>query len=441
MSDKKLTILGIAAVVAVLWAVIQARVSNRPRSEADRPVYLIQGLDPADIDTIVVGKAADAVTLKRDKNGFVVASKDNYPAKTSEINSLVSKCLEIKTSESITDDPANHADLEVTEEKARNVIKFMTPEPNSTVLAGVVVGKTEELGQGTYVRLLTSDAKSSNRVYVTPNVPWFASGPTSFIDQELIAAKREDIESVTVSTPNGSYVLKPKEGSQDVVLENIPAGKTLKSSDGQSVFTALASLRFDDVKKRPADLKFDKQYICKLKDSTVYTLKIAQTESAKADSDATAENQTKTYVTCEAEFTDTTPVVKGSDVETPEELKAKEAKLLARDNAAKFAADHQAWVYEIADWKAKNLTKEFADLIEDEKKPTQEEPAADANAVTPSSPAGGQVQPAAPLTQDPNAAAPIQAVVSQTQDPNTPASAQPAAPKIEDPSTVKTTSP
>ena len=69
MSDRKLAILGIAAVVAVLWAVIQARVSNRPRSEASGPVYLIQGLDPARIDTIVVGKAAEAVTLKRAANG------------------------------------------------------------------------------------------------------------------------------------------------------------------------------------------------------------------------------------------------------------------------------------------------------------------------------------------------------------------------------------
>lgn len=379
MSDKKLAILGIAAVVSVLWAVIQARVSNRPRSEASRPVYLIQGLDPADIDTIVVGKGEDAITLERDKNGFVVASKDNYPAKTSEINSLVSKCLEIKTSEFITDDPANHQDLEVTEEKARNVIKFMTPEPNSTVLAGVVVGKTEELGQGTYVRLLTSDSKSNNKVYVAPNVPWFASGATGYIEQELLSAKREDIESVTVNSPNGSYVLKTKEGSQDAVLENIPAGKTFKNSDGQSVFTALTSLRFDDVKKRPADLKFEKQYICNLKDSTVYTLDIAQKDD-------------KTYVSCKAEFTDTTPVTKGSDVESEEELKAKEAKLLARDKAQRFTADHQGWVFEIADWKAKNLTKELTDLIEDEKKPAQEPLAADPNAVTPMQPAEPQAE-------------------------------------------------
>lgn len=424
MSDRKLTILGVAAVVMVLWAVVQSRVSNRAKAEPDRPVYLIQGLDPADIGEIIVGKAADAVTLKRAANGFVIASKDNYPAKTSEINSLISKCLEIKTSEFITDNPANHEDLEVTEEKARNIVKFMTPEPNAVVFAGVVVGKSEELGQGTYVRLLSKDPAMSNKVFVTPSAPWFASGPTSFMEQELITAKREDIESVTVNSPNGSYVLKPKEGSQDVVLENIPAGKKLKSSDGQGVFTALTSLRFDDVKKPDANLKFERQYVCKLKDSTVYTVKIARTESAKAASDTTAEKQAKTYITCEAEYTDKTPITKGSDVESPEELKAKETKLLARDKAQKFTAEHQGWVYEISDWKAKNLTKEFADLIEDEEKPKENKAVKDPNAVTPA-------ETAAPQTQEPNTPAPDQTAAPKSNDPNT------AAPKTEDPNTAK----
>ncbi len=414
MSDKKLTILGVVAAVMVVWAVVQSRVSDKTRAEPDRPIYLIQGLDPAGISTIVVGKGENAVTLKRVQSGFIVASKESYPAKTSEVNSLISKCLEIKRSELVTDNPGNHEDLEVTEDKARSVVKFMTPEPNATVLAGVVIGKSEELGQATYVRLLSADPAVSNKVYLAASTPWFASGATSYLEQELVSVKRDDIELVTVNSPNGSYVLKPKEGSQDVVLENIPAGKKLKSSDAQSVFTALTSLRFDDVTRKPSDLKFEKQYICKLKDSTVYTLQLAKKDD-------------KTYATCSAEFTDKTPITKGSDVESEEELKAKEAKLLARDSAAKFAAAHQGWVYEIADWKAKNLTKEFADLIEDEEKPKEESAAVDPNTVTPT-------ETPAPQTQDPNAPSPDQTVAPKSTDPNT------AAPQTEDPNTAQTES-
>jgi len=374
MSNKNLTILGIVAVVMVLWAMVQSSISNRPGGEPTRPVYLIQGFDPSGVDSIVVGTGEAAFTLKRRPGGFVVVDKDNYPAKISEINSLITKCLDIQTSEFVTDNPANHEDLEVTEEKARSVVKFMKADPNSSLLTGVIIGNTEELGQGSYVRLLSSDSASSNKVYITSNAPWFGGGVMDYIDQELITAKREDIESVTASSLNGQYTLKTKEGSQDIVLENMPAGKKLKSSEAQSVFTALTSLKFEDVKKISSDMAFDKQYMCRLKDSTVYALRIAQKED-------------KTYVNCVAEFTDKTPVEKasidqGGEVESEEELKKKEAKLLARDNAVKFTTKHSGWLYEIAEWKAKNLTKELADLIEDEEKP-EEGAAADPNSVIP----------------------------------------------------------
>lgn len=384
MSDKKLTILGIVAVLMVLWAVVQSRVSKRSPSELDRPVYLIQGLDPADIDSVVLGTGEEAVTLKRQGKEFVVVNKDNYPARTSEINSLITKCLEIQTSQFVTESKANHEDLEVTEEKARSVVKFF--KPDSSLITGVVAGKTTELGQGTYVRKASSD-----KVYVAPTVPWLNTQAMNYIEQELTSVKREDVESVTVSSPSGKYTLKTKEDSQDIVLEDIPAGKKLKSSDSQSVFTALTNFRCDDVKKKSSDLTFDRQYVCKLKDSTVYTLKIAQKDD-------------KTYVTCEAVYTDTTDIKKGSEVESEEELKAKEAKLLARDNAPKFTAKHQGWIYEIAEWKAKNLTMELSNLIEDEEKPKEKEDAEDPNAVKPEGTA-------APETEDPN--------TPKAEDPNT----------------------
>ncbi|MHC4438837.1 MAG: DUF4340 domain-containing protein [Planctomycetota bacterium] len=326
------------------------------------------------MNSIVVGTGEDAYTLKNQRGNFVVADKDNYPAKTSEINSLITKCLEIQTSEFVTDNPANHEDLEVTEEKAQSVVKFMKADPNSSLLTGVVIGKTKELGQGSYVRMLSSDAAVSNKVYVTSNAPWFGGGAMNYIEQELITAESEDIESVTVSSQSGQYTLRKKQDSEGVILDNIPAGKKLKSSDARNVLTALTSLRFDDIKKISSDMAFDRQYMCRLKDSTVYALRIAQEDD-------------KTYMSCVAEFTDKTPVEKasidqGGEVESEEELKKKEAKLLARDNAVKFTTKHNGWVYEIPEWKAKNLTKELADLLEDEEKP-EEDTAADPNAVIP----------------------------------------------------------
>lgn len=369
MSNKNLTILGIVTVLMVIWAVIQSRVSSRPRTELGALTYLIQGLDPTDIGSIVVGTGEDAVTMKRIGKHFVVANKDNYPAVTSKISELITSCLDIKTAELYTDEAAYHEDLEVTEEKARSVVKFMTKEPNSTVLAGVIVGKAKELGEGTYVRLLSSDKVSSDKVYVTSNVPWIKSQAMDYIEQELVSVNRDDINSVTVTSSDGEYTLKAKQDSKDVVLENIPAGKKAKSSECDRVFTALSNLRFDDVKKKSSDLSFDRQYVCRLKDSTVYTVRIAQ----KGE---------KTYVNCEAVFTDQTPVTKEREVESEEELKKKEAKLLALDKVRVFSAKHQGWVYEIAEWKAKDLTKDLSELVEDQEKPEEVKGPQEPNSVT-----------------------------------------------------------
>jgi len=145
MSNRKLTVLGIVAVLMVVWAVFQSRISSRPKAEPDRPVYLIQGLEPADIDSIVLRTTENVVTLKRRRGRFVVVDKDNYPAVASEINELITSCLDIRTAELYTSDKANHKDLGVTEEDARSVVKFL--KPDSSLITGVVIGKTREQGR------------------------------------------------------------------------------------------------------------------------------------------------------------------------------------------------------------------------------------------------------------------------------------------------------
>jgi hypothetical protein len=358
MSNKRLTILGIVAACMVVWAVVQSRISNRPRTTTDTPTYLIQGLNPDRIGMIVIGTGDKAVTLNRSSKGFVVTNKDNYPANTSEINNLITSCLGIQTGQFCTDDPKNHKDLGVTKEDARNVVEFWTPEPNSTLLTGVIVGKYKEQGEGSYVRMATSD-----KVYVASETPWIKNQAMDYIDQKLVVTQRENIQSVTVTSPNGQYTLKAKEDGNGVVLENMPAGKKLKDTDAKSVLQALWDIRFTDVKRESADsrdLTFDRKFTCRLKDSTVYTFTIAKKDN-------------KAYVTCQAEFTEGRPTTVGK-TETEEQLKEKESKLLADDNAKQFTAKHQGWIYEIAEWKAKNLTKELADLLEDvkEKEAAQE---------------------------------------------------------------------
>jgi len=302
MDNKKLGILAIVAAVMVIWAGAQSRWSNRTRVELSGPSDLIPGLEPDDIDSIEIGHGDDATKLVRQEGRYVVANKANYPADPKQISDLIIKCLDIKTTELHTDNPKNHEDLEVTEEKAKNVIKFF--KADGSLLTGIIVGKSLESGQGAYVRRANEDP-----VYLAPSVPWFRSEALEYVNQEITSIERGDVNSVTVTTPEGPYTLQS--GAADTVtMTDQPADKKLKDSDAKSVLKALDGLRFDDVNTPAAlgELDFDHLFVCRMDDSTQYRLRVARQGE-------------KTYVKCDAKFTDTTPVtMKPGQVESEEEL-------------------------------------------------------------------------------------------------------------------------
>jgi hypothetical protein len=398
MSNKSLAILGAVAVVMVILAMVVSTVSDGSRTGATGPVHLIQGLNPAAVGKIVVKSGEDVATLRRSGNVFTVAEKSNYPADMKKVNELIRNCVDIKTTGSAhTSNPANHEDLGVTEDKGKSVVKFFTPDPNSKLITGVVVGKSPEAGQGAYVRLLPKDS-----VYLTTESPWIKSRPTDYIDQDLITIKREDINSVTVTPGGENYTLKA--GENDAVsLENLPPGKKLKDTDARSVLIALTDLRFDDVARSGTigGLVYSEQYLCKLNNLVVYTLAIAQ----KND---------KTYAFCTAKYTGE-ELRNDRKVESHEQFVENETKRIAIDQAGIFAAKHTGWIYEISDWKAKNLTKKLSDLLEDVEKPKDPnepaEPAKPVKAAAPKviqapAPKPAQTQPVAPdgaRIEDPNA--------------------------------------
>ena len=153
MSNKNLTILGIVAVLMVIWAVAQSHVSNRASTETEGPAYLLQGLDPADIDSIVLGGSEDTITLKRQQGSFVVVNKDNYPAKASEINNLITKVLEIQTSQFVTD---KDTDIQrKAKDDLRKRLNALNDKLNGYLASTYGIRKYEDLGGNT--RLFSSN--------------------------------------------------------------------------------------------------------------------------------------------------------------------------------------------------------------------------------------------------------------------------------------------
>jgi hypothetical protein len=364
MSSKNISKLAIIAIIMVTAAVIVHLVSNRPAQTNQIRTYLIQGLDPDKVATIVISENDKSTHLQRQGKIFVVSEKNDYPATTERINELFTEVLDIQTKELITDKPQNHPDLEVTPDKAQSIVEFLGSDTNA--ITGVVLGKRTDNGDA-YIRLMDSD-----NVYLCENAPFVRTGPMDYIDQKLLSVNRDDIISVTVTGANGvTYTLESELNSTNVTLAGaLPQGKKL-SPHSTSVFTAPTSIRFDNVFKagsEPGNPTFNHTFICRLNNSTQYILKLAKAGD-------------KNYAVCSAVFT-------GAEEQTPdknvsdEQMKKQQAQLEARDAVAKFNAKCTGWVYELPKWKTDNLTKPLEDILEDikpEKEKTEDtKPAPDA---------------------------------------------------------------
>ena len=342
MSNKTLGILAVIAAVFLTLAIVVSTGPETSPTDMTKARYLIGNIEPGVISKIHIGRGEDAVTLNNTAKGFTVENKDGYPAKTAEINNLINTCIDIKISELYTDDPKNHTDLGVTEEKTRNLVKFF--KEDGSLLTGVIIGDTKQTGEGTYIRMPGSD-----EVYVTLDNPYFRTGAINYVNEQITETlSREQVETVMVDTPQSTYVLSENENG-DIVPDQTLDGN-LKSTEAANVFTALSSLRFNDVSKGAQGLTFTSKYICNTTDDIKYTLRLAQ----KND---------KTFVKCSAVYEGTLPS-KSMQVESPEALKEKEAKYLANETAQKFKQRHKGWTYEISSQSAKNLTKPLTELFE-----------------------------------------------------------------------------
>jgi hypothetical protein len=345
MSHKKLAILAVVAMAMVFWAIALSHQSKRAPSTL--PDRLLQGLDPADIYSVEIGIGDDTIRLTRQEKLFVVSNKENYPAAVKQINELLTQCLDLKPSELISQSASNHEDLEVTEEKAQHVIRFLDPEDK--LITGLIIGKTREGGNGQYVRQVDKDD-----VYLATSVPYFKTNATDYLDQALLSVEEADIQSISLTSPKGTCELVKQEGDKQYKYVNMPDGKQLASTVVTSLFGALSSLQFDDVSRQaPPDVTFDSGLVCKLNSQEVYAFKLGQKDE-------------DTYLTCQGDYLGEKSIqLNTSQKDSKEELQKKEAVLLAQEKVQKFNLKNKGWTYKIPKWKADTLLKTPEDLLED----------------------------------------------------------------------------
>ena len=226
MNDKKLAILGLVAVVSVAAAILVSRIGGVSQSSSLIIGPLIGGVDVDKINSIVVTgeKGTQKVTLVKSEKRFVIAEKENYPASTKKVNELVNQCLDIRTAELQSEDPAFHAELGLTDETAKTTVTFKDSAEQTIV--GLLVSESKPESQEVFAR-----RSDDNKAYLTLQSPWISSRPLDYLDTQLLQVDTKKILEVMVTDPNNlSYTLQSDNGGDVVTLAELPAGKQLKGT-------------------------------------------------------------------------------------------------------------------------------------------------------------------------------------------------------------------
>jgi len=349
MTYRRLLVLVILAGVLVTLTAILYSTPETPSGVFQSGTLLLQGLDAEKVRSIAIRQDASAVTLVRADGGFTVTERGGYPASLAKINELILECLEIRCVEKVTASRDNHPALGVSE-GADGAVSVVFKGEDGKPIVGLVKGKSAPRGSGAYVRLADRDD-----VYISDKYLSLRTAPMDYIDTNLLSVKPADVQKVSVQVGNDTYRIA--RGNKDTIdFEDLPEDKQVKGKVYERVFEALNRLDMTDVSKAGTELPWDATYTCRLTNDITYVVRTAKTDD-------------KHYLQLSAKG----PAVESVTItrsESEQELKKKEAVLLAADTARKFNDRHEPWVYEASSWSVENLRKPLSELIEDIPKAT-----------------------------------------------------------------------
>lgn len=255
MQPKAVAIFGAATAVMVVAAVYAVLEQRSPSSiSADRePAFpgLIEKVN--DIAEIKVQSATDSFTIKRSPKGWGLAEKGGYPVSFEKVKGAIVGLANLKLLEAKTNNPARYERLEVRdpatkEAKSRRVV--LSDSTGKAVAEGIIGRRNASLfgdaGGGTYLRRNKEE------------LSWLAEGtveigatPNDWMIRDIVNIDAEAVKRVVIRQADGAeLVIHKSEKKQDkFVVDNIPAGKKLKSdNEGKEVAGGLWRLTLEDVK-------------------------------------------------------------------------------------------------------------------------------------------------------------------------------------------------
>jgi hypothetical protein len=363
MTSRRLLILGLAAIVAIVAGVwLAGRQSSSGTSAGTGALYpgLKEQLNA--VNAVRLYKAGDArvVELVRKDDGWKVSDRDNYPADESKVRKLLIALADAKIAEQKTSDPQHYATLGVEDTKSSGATSLRIELVGAPKPVELIVGKQAAGARSNYVRR----AGEPQSWLIDATIDTSAT-PDAWLRKDIIDVSADRMQSATVTAKQGKpyTAAKSSRADQNFAVTGLPKGKSLSApTAANSAAMALTGLSLADVKPASAF-----QSTPPAAHATFKTF-----DGLVVDVDGWVQDQ-KHYVALRPSFdaaqaerfkvATAPPEKKDEKKDEKKETTTPPAAPNVAEDAKKAAEKVAGWVYEVPDYKYEGIFKPVEQLV------------------------------------------------------------------------------
>jgi hypothetical protein len=230
-----LAVLVLAGLGSYIWFVERKR---EPKREGEPEKVTVLKVDKAKAKEISIASPGETIRVVKEGAGWKVTSPFAAPADTSAVESMLTGLEKLEADEVVAEQAANPAEYGL-DKPGRTVTAAVEGAPAPLK---VEFGSKSPDGSSVYAR-----AGGSPKVYLVPQ--WvegsFEKKPFDLRDRDLLHVKRDDVRSLEVTGPEGSYALARTDAGEWAFTKPVATRAGRWAVDG--VLGTVENLRMDSV--------------------------------------------------------------------------------------------------------------------------------------------------------------------------------------------------
>jgi hypothetical protein len=375
---KHLTVLAIAAVIFII-ATIFSESTDHDLSGTGSPLFPDLLAKANDVSTIRIQTNAGTLNLERDQEMWKVKENNGYPADINKVRELVLGVGNLIKVEPKTGKPENYERIGLQDitEKDSPAVHITLNAGAEDVVADLIIGNNKASHAG--------DSKMSYYIRgVNDPQSWLVDGKLpdkweakDWLDVNIFEIDRSRIKQVIVDHQDGEkvYIHRTDSSVRDFTLDSLNPGEQLTAPfEVNNIATTFTKMTFDDVvSEKESGAETTPVYTAKLttfdglvitfqphKKGEIHLVKYsASYDPSAVSSDAMPDNTDKKQES-ESDESKSEPAKPTAKLLSAEEVK---------QEVTKYNAIWNGWVYQLPEFRIKNIGKKKADLLKKDNTP------------------------------------------------------------------------